>query len=261
MNDDKLDMVESGINMENIASQEQAKKFIEKNRVIANNDKAVCGDGRFTPDQSNGYVRLFGGDEGILMALKGATNKLGIEISNAELVARLGASLRDIRKLDHPIGIHTDEHAIEEEKIGCGHVAKAISGEAKHTNLTPDDVRALRVEIPDEAVEKQEILEGEHKEKAVLMVHGMDWSVNSLDKDTDEMYFVVDKDRSLDLINKVVTGMGIKELTFDDVKDQFESQMMATAKVLAAGKDIYGVNFDEDGNFTLKHEGVVPQNN
>lgn len=253
-------MVERGNNMESVASEEQAKQFIERNKGIANNEASACGDGRFTPDQSNGYVRLFGGDEGILMVLRGAANKLGIEISNAELVARLGASLRDIRSKDAPIGIHTDEHSLHEEKIGCGHVARAISGEAKHENLTPEDVRALRVELPEEALENQEVLEGDHQEKAVLLVHGLDWSVNSQDAETGEMYFVVDVDRATDLIDKVVDGVGISGLTKEEARHQFESQMMATAKVLAHGKDIYGVNFDEDGNFTLKKEGVVPSN-
>jgi len=248
-------MVESLMNPDIIASQEQARQFIESNRVRANNARTVCGDGRFTPEQSQGYIRLFGGDEGILMVLKGAVNKFELDISNTELVARFGAVLSDIRQDDNPIGMHTDTHHLEPNEIGCGHVAKAISGETEHKNLSSEDVKELHVEVREAA--RQIVLDGSHAEQAVLLVHGMNWSVNS--QDGGRMYFVVDVDRSLELIKKVVEGMGLENLTFEAAKEQFMLQMEATARVLAKGLNVFDVNFADDGRFDMEYVKTFPK--
>jgi hypothetical protein len=180
------------MNPDIIASQEKARQFIEANKIKADNSKAVCGDGRFTPEQSKGYIRMFGGDEGLLMAIQGGITELGIEISYTELVARLGASLRAERGDDAVIGVHTDTHNLGPDEIGCGHIAKAVEGQAKHKHVKPEHVINLHNEILSGEHEKV-VLDGHHAEEAVLLVYGRDWSVNSFDGE--QMYFVVDIDR------------------------------------------------------------------
>ena len=252
---------ETFMNQELIASQEQARLFVETNKIEADSSKAVCGDGRFTPEQSRGYIRMFGGDEGLLMAIYGAMleSQIHHKISYTELVARFGASLREERGDGVAIGVHTDTHNLGDAEIGCGHVAKAVKGQAKHKHVKPEHVMDLHSEIISGEHEKV-ILDGHHQEQAVLLVYGRDWSVNSFDGEN--MYFVVDIDRSIDLINRVVPALGIEGLSAEMVKDHFECQMNETASHLAAGKDIFAVRFadnDPKGHFEITHVGIVPQ--
>jgi hypothetical protein len=258
------EQVERAMNQETIALREQIRDYIEvdnfRNRLIADNTGTVCGDGRATSEQSKGKTRIFGGDEGIPMLIRGALNAKhsDVKISPAELVARVGASLREIRGNDAPLGMHSDEHAEHDGGIGCGHVAKAVIGKAKHESLTPEEVAEIHKEVVS-GKHKKIVLEGEHKEQAVLLVYGKDWTVNSRDEELNQMYFVVDMDRAMDLIEQVVPGLGIEGLTVEEVKQQFECQMNETAKVLAGGKDIFSIHFHPSGDFEINHAGVVPQ--
>lgn len=256
--DDKNNMTETLMNAEVIASREQARVFIEKNKVKADNSKAICGDGRFAPEQSRGYIRMFGGDEGLLFAIEGALNKQSIEIKPTELVARLSSALKSVRGEGSIMGVHTDTHAEELGGIGCGHVGKAVKGEARHEYIAPEDVTELHDEVLAGEHEKV-VLDGEHVEQAVLLVHGKDWTINSFDKELDQMYFVVDVDRAKDLIQRVVPGLGIDDLIPEAVEEEFECQMYETASRLAAGKNIFKVEFHPTGSFELVPQGVVPQ--
>jgi hypothetical protein len=203
---------------------------------------------------------MFGGDEGLLLAIEGALNKLSIYIDAEELVARLSASLRSVRGGDSAMGTHTDKHNLDPDKIGCGFVGKAVAGDAKHEHVSSEDVKDLHEKVVESEPDKV-ILDGEHEERAVLLVYGRDWTVNSFDEELNQMYFVVDIDRAKDLIEQVVPGLGFKKegLTVGDVQEQFECQMNETAKRLAAGKNIFKVEFYPTGSFELIHQGIVPQ--
>lgn len=249
-------MTENAMTPDIIASREQARVFVDRNKVRADNSRAVCGDGRFTPEQSRGYIRMFGGDEGLLLAIEGALNKLSIHMEPEDLVSIVAASLRSIRGDDSAMGSHTDKHNLESGGIGCSFVAKAVAGEAKHEYVGPEDVEALHNEVLAGDHEKV-VLDGHHAEQAVLLVYGRDWTVNSFDAELDQMYFVVDVDRAKDLIEQVVPGLGIAELTTEAVEEQFECQMNETASRLAAGKNIFKVEFHSTGSFELIHNGVV----
>jgi hypothetical protein len=251
---------------ETIALREQIRNYIEaknplgefRNKVKANNTGTVCGDGRMEPEFGD-LIHMLGGDEGLAMAILGACNvhEPPIKISPEELIARLSASLRDIRGEDKPFGMHSDEHAEHDGGIGCGHVARAAKGEAKHKNITAKNVEDLHNQVIAGEHEKI-VLPGKHEEQAVLLVYGRDWTVRSRDDELGQMYFVVDMDRAMDLIEQVVQGLGIEGLTVEAVKEQFECQMNETIKVLAGGKDIFNIHFHPSGDFEINHAGVVP---
>jgi hypothetical protein len=252
-------MIEIPMSPDIIASLEQARQFVEVNKIPANNKKAICGDGRVNKEQSKGYLRAFGGDEGFMMTIQGAATELGKEISPTELVARYGAGIRQIRGDDAVIGTHTDEHNLGPDEIGCGHVAKAVKGQAKHKSIGPEDVVDLHENILAADNHEQIVLEGHHAEKAVLLIYGKEWTVNSFDGE--HMYFVVDIDRSMEFIEQIVPLLGIGGLTIEAVKEQFECQMNETASHLAAGRNIFAVRFADsssDGDFQIAHVGVVP---
>ena len=192
----------------NILAPKELIDFIEANKINADNSGAVCGDGRFTKEQSRGRIRAFGGDEGFMMAIQGAATELGIKISPTELVARYGAGIRQIRGGNAAIGIHTDEHNLGPGEIGCGHVAKAVRGQAKHKSVGSEDVSNLHENVLAADNHEQIVLEGDHAEQAVLFVYGRKWTVNSFDGK--QMYFVVDIDRSMDFIEQIVPLLGIE---------------------------------------------------
>jgi hypothetical protein len=250
-------MTENAMTPDIIASRERVRLFVEKNKVRADNSKAVCGDGRFTPEQSRGYIRMFGGDEGILLAIEGALNKLSIHIKPKELVARVSAALRSVRGEDAAMGVHTDKHNLESGGIGCGFIAKAVEGEAKHEAVSPEDALELHTKVL-EGKHEEVVLDRRHAEQAVLLVYGRDWTINSFDEELDEMYFVVDMDRVKDLIKQVVPGLGrISGLTIEAVEEQFQCQTDETASRLAEGKNIFKVEFHSTGSFELIYHGVV----
>jgi hypothetical protein len=249
------------MNPDIVASLEQARLFARRNTVKADSAKSVCGDGRFTSEQSRGYIRMFGGDEGLLMAIVGAlnTHQPPIKIPYEELVARFGAALRFLpeRGENAVIGTHSDKHAEHEGRIGCGHVANAINRNVNHDKISAEEVEDLHKQVTSGKHEKV-VIDGKHAEKAVLLVYGMHWTVNSFDAKLGQMYFVVDMDRAKDLIKKVVPGLGIHGLTTEAVWQQFESQMLATASFLAGGKNIFRVLFDAKGYPSVKYVHKVP---
>lgn len=101
------------------------------------------------------------------------------------------------------------------------------------------------------------VLEGEHKENAVLFIHGGSdkdkpyWSVNSLDSETGEMVFVVDIARVSNFIKNLAPKLGINGLTASDVEQELAIQMQATASLLARGLTQYRVNMNEKGKSTV----------
>jgi hypothetical protein len=242
----------------NILAPKELIDFIVANKHEADNSGSVCGDGRFTKKQSRGLIRAFGGDVGFMMAIQGAAKEAGIKISPKELKTRFAAALAPIRGEGAKPGTHTDHHNLGPGEIGCSHVAKAITGEARHKHVGPEDVGALHDEIVT-GEHDGVVLEGNHAEQAVLFVYGRKWTVNSFDGK--QMYFVVDIDRSMDFIEQIVPLLRIEGLTIDAVKEQFECQMNETASVLAAGRNIFAVRFNDDsleGDFQIAHVGVVP---
>lgn len=231
------------------------EEFLKRNKVKADNVKAICGDGRFTADESEGFIRMFGGDEGALMAIKGALNRAEINIDTKELVAKYLQAIKEIRGQDAKIGTHTDEKHAKEGRVGCGHMARAMSIHGLHEFLSMEEAAQIHQAVL--STEHEEVvLQGEHQEQNVLRVHGTEWSVNSSDEHS--MNFVVDIDRATQFLETIVPMLGIYGLQTQDVLHQFESQMDKTAQQLAAGKNIYDVDFDIQGHPTATFGGVVP---
>ena len=247
----------------NILAPKELINFIDANKLEADNSGAVCGDGRFTKKQSKGRIRAFGGDEGFMMAIQAAANESGTHLSAKKLRQKYAEVLPLIRGEGAKPGTHTDKdhHELGDlgpDAIGCGHIAKAVKGQTKHNHLGAEDVRNLHERVLEEDHE-QVVLEGKHAEQAVLFVYGRKWTVNSFDGQ--QMYFVVDIDRSMDFIEQIVPFLEIDGLTVGAVKEQFECQMNETASCLAAGRNIFAIRFNDDspeGDFQIAHVGVVP---
>lgn len=249
----KIENMQNSLELQ--AQQEKIKTYIEANRVDDLSLEGACGDGRPPVEGSiSGRVRKFGADFGDLMAIKAALNVEGIEISSSDLVFKYLAAVKKIRGQDSKISVHTDTNNQPLAGIGCGHIGKSIVL-GMQQNLSPEELQDLY-----EAVLASEheitVLNGEHKEEAVLLIHGKDHSIKS--SDDNGMYFVVDVDRALDFIGKVAPLLNINGLNAQNVKDQWVSQMDKTARVLATGKNMFDVNFDQNGESQILFSGVIP---
>lgn len=257
-------MLERRMNPDVMTLEKQVTEFVKTHRVEANNTGAVCGDGRATPEQSKGYIRALGGDEGFEAAIIGAQNvalsqgRVKITITPEEIDRRYSLGVKKIRGEEAEAGVHTDS----EHEVGCGFMRLAMQG--LHEHLSSEETEKLhraalaRIEAKGGKVL---VLSGGHEEKALLYVYSEKYSLNSRDG---EMYFVVDIARAYKFIEQIAPLMEIKGLAAKDVWKEFRSQMMKTAEQLAVGKEleIFEVHFDDnkdsEENFTTIYKGPVP---
>lgn len=253
---------------------EEVRQFIEANKRSEIVDYVfACGDGRYKKDQSNGAIRAFGADFGVLMAFKAALAEKGITATNHQILhnywrARKGLFMGEKITTD----VHTDEHnkilrSEDDPKIGCSHIAKAANPEhAELYGLKAYEVKELYRDLLDFFDVKVAVLEGEHKEKGVLFIYGENeedenaqWSVDS-SNEKGEMYFVVDMARAKDFIKKVTPRMGFKGLEYEDVERNFLKQMRASASLLAGGLPQFNVFLTKEGKIeNLEYTGDVPK--
>lgn len=253
-------MTEKTILPENNMEILRVQNFVERNKVWVNDMAAECGDGRYTKEQSRGAIRVFGGDFGFLMAVKAAAKTKDIDISTAEIVDRYFAAISDLRGNGGQFYYHTDSHHLE-SGIGCGHVAQATNpqNDGLYGHIALREVQELYEEVLSRDTSKLHkiVLEGEHKESAVLFVHGGSdddkpyWSVNSLDGETGEMAFIVDIARISNFIKDLAPKLEIDGLTASDVERELVIQMQATTSLLAKGLTQYRVNIDEKGKTSV----------
>lgn len=247
--------------MSNKPTIEEVNKFVKENLTRANNSRIECGDGRYTPEQSDGAIRAFGGDFGMVMAFAGALKDEGIVLTPDEIINRYLGAVKKVRGEETKLYHHTDTHNHETGEIGCGHAAKASSPEhdGKYGSLTHQDVRELYSSFAQNPDSNLTVLEGKHQEKAVLFVHGgpddtdIHYTLNSMDK-SGNMYFVVDMDRINKFIGQVVPLFSeglVRPVEEKDVKDNFLKQMNATAGLLAADLDKFKVTVKQDGSFSM----------
>lgn len=229
-----------------IAVLEEAINFVEKN-IVPVKDGRKCVDGRYFPDTDDrGRIARPGADFGYVEALLSINHQqdLGLTVEQCFDVV-----YEAVTESDQQFYMHTDEHANHGHGIiGCGHLAKATEPElAKDYGVLSEQM----VQVIQYAGNRQEegarivnvVLEGEHKEKGVLVVTEKDYSVNSRDDQT--MYFVYDKDRDEEFMKSLVAKMKIPNLTVEVFKAASNKQLQATLHNLAFEKPMFQVNKEQ----------------
>lgn len=219
-----------------------AYNFVKENLRVGNDSRFACGDGRYESEQSQGGIRAFGADFGMIMAFAAALKDNGIAYSPKHLVSNYVRAKESLLGSEAVLDYHCDEHNHESGNIGCGHIAKASdpSNDGKYGSITSDEVRALFDAFTQHPVSHLTVLEGEHKEEGVLFVHGADedtsYTVNSKNK-KGKMFFVVDKERIDKYIDRITPFMSeglSSELNPESVKANYNLQMGTTASLLKA---------------------------
>ena len=252
-----------GKDMSKKVTREEIEKFVKENLVTANDRRMACGDGRYMPEQSEGAIRAFGADFGMIMAFAGALNYEGTNIDPEEIVERYSRAKKKEFGQDVGIYYHCDSHNHEEGKIGCGHIAKASDpqNDGLYGNINHKEVKELFDAFTKHPESNLTVLDGQHEEKAVLFVHGapdsheIPYSINSKDR-KGNMYFVVDMDRINRFIDKIAPAFSaglLIQVNPEDVKRNYAVQMGTTAKLLNADKlDHYKIALDQRGHFIME---------
>jgi len=244
-------------------TREEVEKFVKENLVTANDRHMACGDGRYEPEQSEGAIRVFGADFGMVMAFAGALKDEGTYLDPEEIVERYIRAKRKEFGADATLDYHTDTHASKEGGIGCGHIAKALdpSHDGLYGSLTYENIKVLYKAFSKHPDSHLTVLKGPHQEKGVLLVRGASdshevrYSVHSKDR-KGNMYFVVDEGRIEKFIDRIVSdfSIGLEDLVnAEDVKRNYSLQMQATVKLLGADKlDRHRIAVNEKGHFTME---------
>ena len=131
-----------------------------------------------------------------------------------------------------------------------------------HTDHHSSDHNQADRVINQTATHQSICLEGDHNEQFVLLVQGNPgWSVLPLLDDSGSA-FVYDQAVDEVLLEKFAQWFNREytneqPLEFDQLKSARNEQDMMTLRLLAAGQEIYTVNFDSDGESTVVFAGVV----
>ena len=159
---------------------------------------------------------------------------------------------------------HSDTHH-KENGIGCGH-ANAAQEKNEYYAHRKDEQRKL-IELVQE-LERQgdprvseDILDGDHKEKAILIIDDPKESVRHYDPQTGEQYFVYDRLAHMEYIEKFAEFLQKRgyDIDIDALKKAAENQAMTTLALLGSsqGKPIFKVAMDIEGVAAL-YQGNAP---
>jgi len=241
--------VESFVNA-NIVPLE--RKEVDGQEVIT---KSACVDGRTEPENSKGRVRMFGGDAGILLSFAATLNEKEIDIENDSIITALVNTKKEIAGPDAKLCLHTDGHGEKDGSIGCGHANRMSSsredfnGDGKY-GLTWNSAKDLFEKAWEKVEAEHVVLQGDHEELAVLLVHGgengqrADFSVYSLDKENGKSFFVIDVEATGEYFKTIVPRMSEKlgvGLSVEDVLSNYYKQLDISAGLLAGHLEKYDV--------------------
>jgi hypothetical protein len=236
---------------------EQTSQYVQKNTVRAREGRK-CVDGRYPPDTARGMLARAGGDCGYVMALMAIGDKKKLQLSPEQCFNAVYKVIN--QKMHGAFCIHTDHHAdpghqfmsnqMHQTLIGCGHLSKAAAqGFRQPYNVPSKDVKRIITYAKNLADITDDVeminLEGEHAERGILIVEDTQYTVNAMDPKTHEMYFIYDKKRDEEFMEKLIKAMAIPGVTFEDMKKEADIQLQATLHNLAKGLPMYSISYED----------------
>ena len=247
----------SGHAKESNMTPEILEEFVQQNKipVTDTNLRGRCVDGRYDAEDLENFpvISKPGAASGDVMAAFGALNLLGKSLPNETVLNAVIA----VEGGPDKFFFHTDHSAETADAgcgMGCGHMKKALL-EAEAYGLSQDQIEYLFTKLPDllEQSSKQEVLQGDHQESAVVIVESKDFGLKPMRTTGDEVQqvFVYQKtlhEQQLDQLARKLQGelaaLGevVEEQQIRHALDQaFALQIGATLARLAKGLPIYSV--------------------
>lgn len=249
--------------------EQKAKEFLERNirETDHKDDRLACGDGRYLDSQSQGAIRIFGEDMGVISALWAVEKEKKLFETPEQCIDEYRKAKSKVFSdfdIDDPYGtlyFHTDSHAKEHGGYGCGHMKHLSSGH--HT---------MKYEVDDKDIDKLfqtaisqdhtvvTPLDGDHREEMVILVHGADgkipkYTTRSFDTRANEMNFIVDFDRVMDYLNRLAKKLNIPGVTGKRLQNSYLQHQKITAGILAEGKPIVHAYIDLSGKIKVEYKG------
>lgn len=252
----------------------QISEFVFSNKYQLNKDearKSRCIDGRY--ENSKASVFGFpGADAGIVTLVVSAAKKNGYDFDLNKIWQAVCAVVGGEEKIQ----FHTDSHAEKGKTLGgCGHY-KQMTLTPEDYGLTANEVEEIRNKFA-QTKEKgaiEVILEGDHKEAAVVFIKG-DFGIYPQGEVVDEegkktavQIFIYHqtlaeaylKDLARLLLEKkaiVFRDSETEEMLSTALLEMADIHLLETAKRLAKGLPIFEVKFEEDGQFKIEEMGSV----
>lgn len=253
---------------------DQIHELIQDNKYAVNPSQKFlsrCIDGRYNGEQDRALAYP-GADFGELALVYATAHQYGLTVHPKKVLA----ALLEIVGGPHHFAYHTDTHADTHTPAGgCGHM-KTIRADAKAFSLDEDDMKVLEEQIRDVIKRKAPnvVLEGDHKEAAVLFIEGNhsvypQYTMSTIHGSIHTQVFIYHKTlvderhkafaRRLVESQAVILPPGFDYLyLYDALSDVAEQHVLEIAGRLAQGLPIYRVIFAKDNTFTVFDEGHVP---
>jgi hypothetical protein len=240
-------------------------KVNEKSRFISR-----CIDGRYQNDENLPALAFPGAEAGELALILATARAFAFKV-NPELAYK---SLVEVVGGEKNLHFHTDNHH-DGIIAGCGHITQETKTPQDY-NLTEDEINFVKEKskqaIKNGAIEI--ILEGDHKEAAVVYISG-DYGVypqgvveTDGGSEIPAQIFIYHQtlvnERHRELAKKLIENKAVvlpegtgEEYLYEALSDTSDTHLLETLKRLAKGLPIYQVNFEDDGGFKIEEMGMV----
>lgn len=221
----------------NSQNLDQIKEYILKNIVPIKYGRE-CVDGRYSQNIS-GRIARPGGDFGYLMVLMRLNKEKGLGLTVKQCAEKIYGTITQ----NDRFFMHTDRHS-KYPQIGCSHIAKAMDPNLTSLyELDPNELKEA-LDLIRQKTDNLEVvnLEGEHKEEGVIIITGVNYTLNH--QDSTKMFFIYDKVRDNLFIDQLVPLLNIRGLNPVDFKNISNSQIQACLHNLALNLPIYEVYLD-----------------
>jgi hypothetical protein len=242
-------------------NEEQVREFAEANKffITEGSKKSRCVDGRYDGLEDFPAIAKPGGDAGDVMTAFGALNAMNLELDNEKVLEAVIEAVGG----NENFRFHTDDHAEHDHAgagMGCGHLKRAAL-EPDDYGLKQKQIDFIVKQLPHliESGAHQEVLHGDHAEKAVVVVDSEGYGLKPLLQTEGglEETFVYQKtlhQAQLDVLARKLqerlaeAGIPIEETEIRTSMDAaFAKQLGATLQRLAKGLPIYTVKIDSEG--------------
>ena len=242
--------------------QDQVKEFADKNKVKIEelNRLSRCVDGRYEGMDLMPMIAKPGADAGDVLAVYGALNILGLEWGPEKALQLVVDSLGGAANFRFHTDTHVDAGAVG---MGCGHIKQAKLDPESY-GVKQEQIDFLFEQLPKlmDAGAKQEILQGDHAEQAVLVVDSENYGLKPLLRGEDlQEAFVYQKTwhakQLAELANKLQETIAENGLVRENseiqvaLNDAFGKQLTETLKRLANGLPVYTVQIDDAGEVNV----------
>lgn len=251
----------------NILSLTQIIEFVFQNKYEFDSNAPIlsrCIDGRYNESIENlEPLAKPGADIGELMMLCAANNQYALNLTYDQIYKIF---IQTIGKEN--LRIHTDSHFChdKDEKnqcLGCGHF-KQGNLDMQAYGLTLEDIDFIYktlIALKKQGI-KNDVLEGDHLEKAVVIVNSNKYSIRSMFKSRGEVLEVFVYHKTLDDLRRKQIAQNLSSVLKNDKYDSeylyeiltntADEQLFETVGRLAKDLPIYKVKIDDNGEIEVE---------